>query len=439
MGNVMLTFLGTNDYLPCNYLLNGKKVNNVRFVQEALASIFCEGWDKNDKIVIFLTKEAKNKNWIDNGHKDRDGNPLQREGLKRRLEHLKLSPNILTKDVPDGCSEKEIWDIFDIVFSEIDKGDEVIFDITHGFRSLPMLMVVISNYAKILKNIKVNGIYYGAFESLGTVHDVEGMSIKDRNTLIFNLTTFIHLFNWTTAIDNFLVYGDAGYINMLTQEEIRPILKDTRGENEDARYLRQFGFQLEKLTELIRTNREVELIKGFDFNNLRELIARNKESILKPLNPLLERIAGKIKGFSNSDIKNGYAAVEWCIEHSLIQQGYTILQETMITEIVAKYFGEDKIVDKDKRRIVSQAITIRQKGIKKDKWDEFTRSNDEDIDKIIKDINGNFAGIYDSVAQYRNDINHAGLGNNSHKPEDLKSQLRKYYEKLKLRGGIKNV
>jgi len=160
---------------------------------------------------------------------------------------------------------------------------------------------------------------------------------------------------------------------------------------------------------------------------------------LKPLNPLLERIAGKIKGFSNSDIKNGYAAVEWCIEHSLIQQGYTILQETMITEIVAKYFGEDKIVDKDKRRIVSQAIAIRQKGIKKDKWDEFTRSNDEDIDKIIKDINGNFAGIYDSVAQYRNDINHAGLGNNSHKPEDLKNQLRKYYEKLKLRGGIKNV
>ena len=437
MSNVMLTFLGTNDYLPCNYLLNGKKVNNVRFVQEALVSIFCKDWSKKDKIVIFLTKEAKNKNWINNGHKDRDGNPLQREGLEYRLKHLKLSPNILTKDVPDGCSEKEIWDIFDIVFSEIDKGDEIIFDITHGFRSLPMLMVVILNYAKILKNIKVNGIYYGAFETLGTVHDAERMSIKDRNALMFNLAPFVHLFNWTTAIDNFLVYGDAGYINMLTREGIRPILKDTRGKDEDAQNLRQFGFQLEKLTELIRTNREVELIKGFDFNNLRELIARNKESTLKPLNPLLERIAGKIKGFSNSDIKNGYAAVEWCIEHNLIQQGYTILQETMITEIAAKHFGEDKIVDKDKRRIVSQAITIKQKEIKEDKWDGFAQSNKEDIQKIIGALDDNFAKIYDSVSQYRNDINHAGLRNNSHKPEDLKKQLRKYYEKL--RGGIKNV
>jgi len=437
MSNVILTFLGTNDYLPCNYLLDGKKVNNVRFVQGALVSMLCKDWNEDDKITVFLTKEAKNKNWDDNGHKDRDGKALQKEGLKKRLEHLNLKANIVTIDVPDGRSEDEVWKIFDVVFNQINDGDEIIFDITHAFRSLPMLVIIILNYARVLKRIKIKGIYYGAFESLGTIHDVEKMDLKDRNVPIFNLTPFAYLFNWTGAIDNFITYSDARSINKLASEELTPILKETKGRDEEAQNLKNLGVQLEKFTELIQTSRGFNIIKGFDFNNLRELINSSKESILKPINPLLDRISDKIKSFNNNDIINGYAAVEWCIEHNLIQQGYTILQETMISEIVVKHFGEDKIADRNKREIVSQAINIKHRKTPEDGWKNIARDNKKVVQKIMGKLDDDFIKIFDSVSQYRNDINHAGFGDNPHKPEDLKRQLKEYYEKLK--GGIKNV
>ncbi len=430
----MLAFLGTNDYLPCNYLLNGKKVENVRFIQEAIAGLLCKNWNEEDRIIIFLTEEAKNKNWVDNGQKDRDGKSLQRKGLKHRLESLKLKANIYVQDVPNGQSEDEIWDIFDAVLNQINDSDEVIFDITHGFRSLPMLMITILNYARVLRDIKIRGAYYGAFESLGTLHEVEKMG-KDRNAPIFDLTPFIHLFDWATAIDNFLIYGDAKEINVLTKEEITPILRETKGKDKDAQNLKDLGVQLERLTELIQTSRARNII-DFDFEGLKDIISHNKGSRLNPLNPLLDRMLEKIKDFENNDIENGYAAVKWCIEHNLIQQGYTILQETMISEIVAKYYGENEIIDKDKRGIVSQAINIKRGNFREGEWNEPAKNHRDEVQKIINDLDDELIKIYDSISQYRNDINHAGFIN-PHKPENLKRKLKENYKKLK--GDVKNV
>lgn len=433
----MLTFLGTNDYLPCNYSLNGKKVNDVRFIQEAIVHLLCKDWSKEDRIIIFLTEGAKNINWVDDGHKDRDSKPLQREGLKHRLDSLKLRANVITKDVPTGRSEDEIWKIFDDILNQINDDDEVIFDITHGFRSLPLLAIIILNYARVLKNAKINGVYYGAVESLGTIHDIERMHIKDRDAPIFDLTPFIYLFDWTGAIDDFLTYGDAKDINKLTKEELTPILKSTKGKDEDALNLKELGNQLEKFTGLIQTSRGLGIIRDFDFDNLRRLININKESILKPINPLLDGISNKTKNFNNNDVENGYAAVKWCIKHNLIQQGYTLLQETMISEIVVKHFGENKIAEKNERELVSQAINIRKGKIPENEWEESAKNNKECVQEIMDGLDDDFIRVYDSVSQYRNDINHAGFRDNPTKPGNIKKRLREYYEKVK--GGTKDV
>ncbi len=272
MSKVLFAFLGTADYLPCNYLLNGREINNVRFVQEAIASLLCKDWTEEDRIVIFLTEDACSRNWTDNSQIDPNGKILQREGLKSRLESLNLKAEIHQKDVPNGQSESEIWEIFDIVFNQINSDDEVIFDITHSFRSLPLLVTIILNYARILKKIKIRGMYYGAFESLGTLHDVKKIDIEDRNAPIFDLTSFIYLFNWTSAIDDFLTYGDAKDINLLTNEEMAAILKDTKGKDIGAQNLQKLGVQLNKFSELIQTSRGLSIIRNFDFNNLMELI-----------------------------------------------------------------------------------------------------------------------------------------------------------------------
>ena len=54
MAKVMFAFLGTQNYLPCNYLLNDEKVSDVRFVQEAIASLFCKDWTGGGIKLLFF-------------------------------------------------------------------------------------------------------------------------------------------------------------------------------------------------------------------------------------------------------------------------------------------------------------------------------------------------------------------------------------------------
>ena len=44
MARVYLTFLGTNDYLPCTYCFQEKEIQGIRFVQEATVSMNCRDW-----------------------------------------------------------------------------------------------------------------------------------------------------------------------------------------------------------------------------------------------------------------------------------------------------------------------------------------------------------------------------------------------------------
>lgn len=434
MRRVMLAFLGTNDYIPCNYLLNGeKRVNNIRFIQEALATLFCKNWTEDDRLFIFVTEEAKSKNWVDNGHKDKDGKPKNIEGLKTRLDSLNLKVNIVSEEIPEGKKEDEIWNIFDNVFSKINDGDEIIFDITHGFRSLPMLAFVILNYAKVLKDIKISGVFYGAFESLGNGREVEKMNIENRNAPIFDLTPFIYLFEWTNATANFLTYGDAKDIHELTNQKIKPILKDTKGKDEKSKNLNMLSEQLIKFTKYIQTCRGLDIVKGYEIKILKEAVNNNKDSFIKPMNPLFEKISDKFENFDQNDVKNGYAAVEWCINHNLVQQGYTILLETIISQFVVKCFGKNEITNINKRELVSTAV------YSKDSENDIKLSDSEkvDIQKLKNYMPEDFVRLYDTISQTRNDINHAGMRENPQKPKDLINNLKDYYNKFK--AGEKDV
>ena len=139
MANVYISFLGTNDYLPCIYTSGEYKSGIIRFVQEATIERSCSQWGKNDRVLIFSTGEAEKKNWVDDGHVDhKTKDVLRRKGLYRCLKALDLPPEIEMIPVPEGKSEAEIWDIFNIVFNFIRQDDEVVFDITHAFRSISL-------------------------------------------------------------------------------------------------------------------------------------------------------------------------------------------------------------------------------------------------------------------------------------------------------------
>ncbi|MGB9617916.1 MAG: TIGR02221 family CRISPR-associated protein, partial [Desulfomonilaceae bacterium] len=166
MARVFISVLGTGDYVPCSYRFNdGTVVSSVRFVQEATVSYSCMEWSDQDRILIFTTEGSRTKNWEDSGATDVEGNPL--EGLAARLNALPLRVPFCNVMIPDGKIQEEIWEIFQALLANLMEGDEVVFDITHSFRSIPMLVLVVLNYAKVVKKVTLRGIYYGALEALG--------------------------------------------------------------------------------------------------------------------------------------------------------------------------------------------------------------------------------------------------------------------------------
>ena len=108
---------------------------------------------------------------LGDGHENHETKErLPRTGLEKCLSEIKLPCPVTRVEIPEGKSEAEIWEIFNIVFGSLEREDEVVFDITHAFRSIPMLAIVILNYAKMMKKVTLSGIYYGAFEVLGNIH-----------------------------------------------------------------------------------------------------------------------------------------------------------------------------------------------------------------------------------------------------------------------------
>jgi len=320
MARVFLSFLGTNDYLPCTYYYDMKEMLNVRFVQEASLSIWCRNWTSEDRVLIFTTSEAETKNWYDDGHIGRDGEPLRRKGLKKCIEELNLNARTEQIKIPSGQSESEIWEIFDVVLKQIRQEDEVIFDITHALRSIPMLAIVVLNYAKVTHKVKLQGIYYGAFEVLGSISEALKIPIENRRVPIFNLTPFDRLMEWAVAVDRFLVSGDARLVSKIALDTLKPDLKESKGKDEVANSLKSVANSLNVFSRNLSTCRG---------SKLENAISRLKQDLndcknhpqLQALNPLLNLVKEEMSVFKNDFVSDGIKAAKWCFEHNLIQQG----------------------------------------------------------------------------------------------------------------------
>ena len=431
MSRVYISFLGTNDYLPCTYFHDEKKLQNIRFVQEATLHFFCDKWDINDRILIFTTNESYQANWLNDGHKDRKtGNMKKCNGLKYCIEKSKLQAEVQQVSIPKGQSEQEIWEIFQIVYDRLKPGDEVIFDITHAFRSIPMLAIVILNYAKTMKNVTLSGIYYGAFEVLGSYYEAEKLSPEKRQAPILDLTAFDQLMEWSIAIDRFTGSGDARLINRLAHQSVKNRLANSNGRDKTAATMRNIAKNLTDFSKAMATcrGRDISVIAGKLKENVSWL---ETTEIVQPFKPVFERIKEQFDKFhGNNPVLDGIQAAKWCIEHNLIQQGYTILQETLISYFVVE--GGKNKKDKKYREIASQAVKIFLEEINKDKWKKPAADNHQITQKFLDLYEGKkeLIKIFRNLSNDRNDLNHAGQNDSPMKPDKFNEKLKSYIKDI---------
>lgn len=474
MGRKFISVLGVNDYRECVYFDDNKKVKT-RFIQEALLDMYFEDIQPDDKIYIFLTEKARECNWI--GVREQKVRGLESIIKEKNLENFEEVEKLLKyqecwKDskkqiktigleeilkekysqaeikaisICEGSSEEELWSIFEKILENIDDDEEIIFDITHGFRSIPMQALIVLNYAKVIKNIKILGIYYGAFEAQ-----------KDGNAPIFNLSVYNEIFDWISAANSFINYGNSNQISDLYEQLRRRKAKE---KDYSIGSLSHFVQSVNCFTNCIQASRgKISYSEDCKNNRTRmgksthvaaigikdsldKLIQENKK-ILKPLAPLFEKIENRVQGFyAESNLQIGLATVRWCINYGLIQQGYTAFEETIKTYLCNKY-NMDEFTENTRDRIVKKAINDMTDNIKESKntreiQEEKCKkfSSEENLLQyinIVKTIPEEIVKLSSKVSTFRNDMSHFGFTNKFSTYNVLKEELEKSFNEFEV-------
>jgi CRISPR-associated Csx2 family protein len=418
---IFISFLGPTRYKPCSYYPEDDIKNPLpveEFIQVSLLRLLHADFTEHDVIYIFLTKDAESKNWVDNGHVDfKTKQAVECEGLETKLNTLKkaglLKADIRpVKNIPEGFSSEEIWELFSKLDQIILQGDQVYLDITHAFRYIPMLALSLMNFEQTVKDIALKSVYYGAFEKLGPVYEIEAKypNPADRMAPIINLLSLEQLQQWSNATYEFEKKGDNSYLHQLTKWEINPILEKSAGKDLIAIELRKLNNALQNITQNIITNRGTKIFAGDHIDDAFQAINYLSKNgcFIKPVEALLKRIENKINGLENQNFPTWLNAARWCLQHDLIQQGITQLQEGIITQLIlwARKKYQLFYQGKHDRELISQVLNITSLNIPK-----------EEIVEYIISIKGyaDLVSIYNKLTAKRNDINHGGYNQSSNK------------------------
>jgi len=165
--------VGIGDYKETTYHFGDGENRREKRTKFAQIAVGCCAIAKDLELVALLTRTAKVKHG---------------EQLKEEAEAQGWS--FVPVEIPEGKSEAELWDIFEAFGSQLEKGDELVLDLTHGFRHIPALLLSATQYYTVRKNLNLSGIFYGAWEARN----------GNNESPIFDLTPLYDLSEWTYGV-----------------------------------------------------------------------------------------------------------------------------------------------------------------------------------------------------------------------------------------------
>lgn len=482
MGNTYLTVIGTGRYEPCTYKMADHEWTS-RYIQEAVLRILKEEGVQIDRIVCLATSQAREGNWesynrVKGGLKNRELRDVDvpkevedflrkhglwenvnetDQGLKELLLGIYPDAGISCVEIPLGSNEEELLQIFEAMYRSIGEEDHLYIDVTHGFRSMPMLYIPVLKYAQALKNIRVEGIYYGAYEARG------------EKKPIFDLGIYNEILDWAFASNNFIQYGISAELFEVAKRRqgIRARMKDF-----SFNEAKSFVEKLNRFTECIQTGRGNEVSVRVQSgekkteaqpdcirSEYRKLEKIDYSKIEFPiLRPLLDNIRESIAEFkTGGNTATGLATIHWCAEKGMIQQGYTALEETIKTFVCDLYHYENETDKRIRDGAVGAALSagsdlLKQCEQTRESRERFYGENQEKFfemlegsgwrlpeeeyvplfRRVLTTIPMGFVELAAEVKNKRNDINHFGMRSNSSKPQSLmrvfKEQVKRFDE-----------
>lgn len=446
---VFISVLGATFYEQCIYGCIDEDGNIIfkssptRFIQQATLEYLNEcNWndidknntDKQEKIAYILTTEtAKANNWdktiTERVHFSRGKEAY--EGLESVLAKMQLDFKYESLNIPNGNNELEMWNIFNKLYEKLEDGDELYFDLTHSFRYIPMLVLVLGNYAKFLKKVSIRSITYGNLEA--------SKSRNDAIAPIIDLLPLTTLQDWTFAAADYLKNGKADRFFELASDYKAAIFKGMKkGDTGRAKEVEELAKSLQVVADDFHVCRCNEIIQKQHLSNLKNKLESVQNTVIEPVNPVIEKLKEAFQPFAEYEseeeqqCKDGFAAAWWCLCHNLHQQAATIVQESIVSLICNRH--NINITSKDERKYVNEAFAITYTLNASDTLDD-TRKDMEKyvnenkmVSKLMKDDIITDKELYRSfkvITDERNDINHGGMRPAPHQIKTIKRNVTK--------------
>ena len=366
----IITFLGaapptfTTTYIFKDKNGDEKKYDGKVF-PEALRQ-FCN----YDLMLVCVTEKAKAVNWS-------------------VLEALN-DPKIQAIDIPTGNDTAQMWQIFTIITEHIERGDRVIFDITHGLRSLPFLVFLFAAYLKTAKQVIIEAIYYGAFD------------LKSENNglaPIIDLSEFVYMIDWIAASNQFVETGDARQLSKLLNPH-----SDNSGANKKAA---ESLFNV-SLASLLCRPLELGYQADALVNDLEEA-EKQQPNLVVPFEMLRQQVNQTFSSFVGNLDRDAQAAlqaqfhlIKWYHTNNRLIEAMTLAREWLLAAVNYKLEGTVDIDSRHTREDINDTLwEISQNRPPKELTDSGKKIHKWPDKRLL-------ITVWNKVRTVRNTLDHAG-------------------------------
>lgn len=426
---LFLSFLGASFYKKCTYTEGGFECAPTQFIQTATIERLTALGKKPDAIRIFVTDRAFTNNWDKTLTRRYDKDTQQEEEyirLEAQLDNMQLGDSVKRVWIPNGGDEDQMWRIFDIVYQEIEEDDELYIDLTHAFRYLPMIVLVLSNYSKFLKHTHVEWLSYGNWEARD----------ERMRAPIEDLLPITMLQDWTYAATDFLRHGYAQGLKEAVNDKLKPLLRDANLRTEAVVNVNSLASTIEKFAEERITCRGMRISSGQTIGLLHDKLNQMEDTGIAALNPIFHKLKETIAVPCNEPARC-YEAAQWCYDRQLYQQAITILQEGINTFFCLRC--GIKVDDEGERGKVGTAFKIKHDELAcHEKGGRGIVAGEEDarLQALLKDEllnNHEVINHYTDLTGTRNDFNHAGFRSRRDplEPKKIKGKIKEGLEFFK--------